>query len=124
MAKVLVVDDDVEVAGLVKTIVESAGHEVITAHNADECRAKITDGVDLAILDVMMERSNDGFVLTREFREREDTKSIPIILLTSINQEFPVNFKPNTAWLPVDKFIEKPAKPAEILAAVEEALGA
>ncbi|MHC4251908.1 MAG: response regulator transcription factor [Planctomycetota bacterium] len=123
MAKVLVVDDDVELAGLVKTIVESDGHEVVTAHSADECRTKIADGPDLLILDVMMERRNDGFVLAREFRARDDTKSIPIIMLTSINQEFPMNFKPDSDWLPVDKFLEKPAKPEEILAAVREALG-
>jgi CheY-like chemotaxis protein len=123
MAKVLVVDDDVELADLVKAILESDGHEVITAHSADECRAKVAEGPALFILDVMMERSNDGFVLAREFRAREDTKAIPIIMLTSINQEFPMNFKPDSDWLPVDKFIEKPAKPEEILAAVKEALG-
>ena len=124
MAKVLVVDDDPEIVGLIRALLESDGHEVAAAHSADECRAKVAEGPDLLILDVMMERSNDGFVLAREFRARDDTKSIPIIMLTSINQEFPMNYKPDADWLPVDKFMEKPVKPDDLLAAVREALAA
>ena len=46
---------------------------------------------------------------------------IPIIMLTSVTSKTQVNFggRVGTALLPVDAFIEKPAKPAEILSAIE-----
>jgi len=50
--------------------------------------------------------------------------TIPILMLTSVTAKTNVNFsdKVGTALLPVDAFIEKPVKPAELLAKIEELL--
>jgi CheY-like chemotaxis protein len=123
MAKVLVTDDDVEMVELTKMVLEGGGHEVVTANNADQCRSQMAqEKPDVVLLDVMMERPTDGFELAREFRAGEETKDTPIVMLTAVNQEYPMDFKPDEVWLPVDQFLEKPAKPDQLLEAIEKAL--
>jgi CheY-like chemotaxis protein len=125
MAKVLVVDDDADLVDLMKTILESGGHEVVSAGNGSECMARIAEGAPEAIvLDVMMDRPGEGFDVARELRGRDETKKIPIIMLTSINQQQPLKFAPDEDWLPVDAFLEKPVKPDALLTALGKALGA
>ena len=42
-------------------------------------------------------------------------------MLTAVNQEYPFQFGPDSIWLPVDKFLEKPVSPERLLAEVERA---
>jgi len=68
---------------------------------------------DMIILDVMMDKETDGFLLSYKFRKDEDLKTTPILMLTSINQKTGFKFNPEIDgnFLPVDDFIEKPAEP-------------
>jgi CheY-like chemotaxis protein len=123
MAKILLVDDDQDFVEMNKTLLEKEKHTVLTAFNGPEGEAKaIADKPDLLILDVMMDTKNAGFKVARELRDRPDTKAIPIIMLTGVNQEVPFKFGPDEIWLPVDVFLEKPVKPGQILAAVKKVL--
>jgi len=123
MAKVLLVDDDVDLVEVNKTLLEAKSHEVVSAHNSQDGREKAkAEKPDVIVLDVMMEKKTAGFDLARELRSDEDTKNIPIIMLTAVNQEVPWRFGPDEIWLPVDEFIEKPVDPDKLLAAVEKAL--
>jgi CheY-like chemotaxis protein len=78
---------------------------------------------DLLILDVMFpENPAGGFDLARAIRKTEDIKSIPIILLTAINQELPMDFSANDIdeeWMPVEHVLEKPIRINELQAAVD-----
>jgi CheY-like chemotaxis protein len=112
---VLLVDDDVDFVEVVGAELENEGFCVTRAHSGQEAREKAPEECpDAIVLDVMMETDTEGFEVARWLREREDLKDIPLIMLTGVNQEFPFKFGPDDMWLPVDKFLEKPVKPARL----------
>jgi two-component system alkaline phosphatase synthesis response regulator PhoP len=84
--KILTVDDDRTVTTLVKSYLEKNGFEVAQKNEASEgLEYAMTRKPDLIILDVMMPIIN-GFNFCRLMKAEEDTKDIPIILLTSRNK--------------------------------------
>lgn len=121
MTKVLLVDDDVDFVEMNKVLLENNGYSVISAHNGEDGKKKAAaEKPDIIILDVMMTTRNEGFNVARDLRNSEATKNIPIIMLTSINQEVPWKFGPDDVWLPVDEFVEKPVKPDRILQTIKK----
>ena len=125
-AKILVVDDDVDLSSSIQAILESKGHTVVTASNKSEGMARFKeDKPDLAILDVMMNTWQDGFELARDLRQDPDLKDIPIIMLTAVKEKTGVNFKDSAGdptWLPVDCFLDKPVESGTLLSEVEKLL--
>jgi DNA-binding response OmpR family regulator len=111
MAYLLIVDDDPDFASSVATVCESLGHEVATLHTPDAAIPSVEqrrpDGI---LLDVMFpEDPGAGFQLARELRRQHG--SIPILMLTAVNQQFPLGFSNkdiDAKWLPVTDFVEKP----------------
>ena len=111
MAYLLIVDDDPEFASSVATVCQADGHEVVTVHTPAEALASVAqrrpDGI---LLDVMFpEDPTAGFQVAREIRRKFG--QIPILLLTAVNQEFPLGFSHkdyDADWLPVAEFVEKP----------------
>jgi two-component system alkaline phosphatase synthesis response regulator PhoP len=84
--KVLVVDDDRIITTLLKKYLEDNGYEVTAKNEASEgLEYAMTRKPDLIILDVMMPIIN-GFNFCRLIKAEEDSKNIPIILLTSRNK--------------------------------------
>lgn len=78
----MVVDDEEDILYLVKTILNKAGHEVITASSGEECLEILkTEKPDLILLDVMMP-GLDGFDTSKLIKADEENKSIPIAMLT------------------------------------------
>jgi CheY-like chemotaxis protein len=77
---------------------------------------------DLIILDMMMESENEGFDLSRELRNSEYTKGIPLVMITSVNDLRPFRIEPDQTWLPVDALIEKPVDPPLLLDVVNRIL--
>ena len=128
---ILMIDDDVNLVNVVKMVFEVKGYEFSEAHSAAEGLEKITEvNPDLIILDVIMEDFVAGFRVVSELRATEgDSKyrahaKTPILMLTSVTgkTKFDFNEHVGTALLPVDAFVEKPVKPADLLARVEELL--
>lgn len=84
-AKILVVDDDMDVITVVEQMLENEGYEVISAFNKNEGIAlALEHKPDLAILDVMMTTHYEGFEMAREFVDNPELKGIPTIMETSI----------------------------------------
>lgn len=130
--KILMIDDDVNLVNVIKLVLEAKNCEFAAAYSAAEGLTKIIEfNPDLIILDVIMEDFVAGFRVVSELRTGgPDSKyaaysSIPILMLTSVTTKSNVNFsdKVGTALLPVDAFIEKPVKPAELLGKIQELLG-
>jgi two-component system sensor histidine kinase/response regulator len=84
MAKrILVVDDDENILGLERTILEQKGFEVTTAGGGKEALRVLADqSFDLALLDVMMPEV-DGFTVCRKIKEDSRHKDMPVIFLTA-----------------------------------------
>jgi DNA-binding NarL/FixJ family response regulator len=84
--KVLIVDDDIDVITMVETILKSKGIEVISANGKEEGMEKmLSEKPDLAILDVMMNTTYEGFELAKAVVETEELKEMPIMMQTSID---------------------------------------
>ena len=127
MARIMIIDDDVEFGGNVKMMLEGSGHQVRFRDNLDGALDDLrAENPDLLILDVMFpENAAGGFDLARAIRTTEELRRLPVILLTSINQEFPMGFSSGDIdpdWMPVQDFVEKPASIKEILGKVEALL--
>jgi len=79
---------------------------------------------DLLILDIMFPDSPcAGFDLAREIRRTPEVKDLPIILLTGLNQEFPMDFSPGDIddnWMPVQDFVEKPVDIQTLMKKIRE----
>ena len=116
--KILVVDDDIDVLDSRKIVLEHNNYDVITATNiqvADEILQR--EKIDLIILDVMMENDSDGFNFAQLVKSNEKFRNIPIILATAVNQrtKFKFDIEVDGAFLPVEKFMEKPIDPDDLI---------
>ena len=121
--KILLVDDDADFVNLHKAALERNGYEVAVAYNGNECLEKVLiEEPDLIVLDVMMATKSDGFNVSRELRNSEQTKHIPQLMVTSINETTTFRFERDETWLPVDALIDKPLEPQQLLAEVEKLL--
>ncbi|HVE14780.1 MAG TPA: response regulator transcription factor [Elusimicrobiota bacterium] len=85
--RVLVVDDDRQIADTVKELLQSDGLDVALAKDADRALAALRGGgIDLVVLDVGLPGFS-GIQLCQHLKRQADTASLPIILLTSLGQE-------------------------------------
>ena len=88
---VLAADDDPLIRELIQFRLERSGYEVVTAADGDEALRLIHERrPDLVVLDVMMP-GRTGYEITRSLRADEETKQIPVILLTARVQEADVS---------------------------------
>lgn len=125
MARITIIDDDLDLAEDVSLILKKAGHEVSIRTDTEGAVEDLTrNRPDLLILDVIFpENPAGGFDLARQIRATGAIKDLPVILLTSINQEFPMDFSARDIdqdWLPVQDFLEKPVEPGVLLATIDE----
>jgi len=123
VAKILLVDDDVDLVEMYRLVLVHRGHNVLVAYTAAEARKLLEAGPpDVAILDVMMESETAGFHLALELHER--FPKLPAVILSGIHSAMgvPFRFEVDPDWLPVVKFIDKPAAPAALADEVEAIL--
>ncbi|GAB3037975.1 MULTISPECIES: twitching motility response regulator PilH [Oleiagrimonas] len=87
MARILIVDDSPSQLLGIKRIVEQLGHEAMTAEDgAAGVEAAKREKPDLILMDVVMPNLN-GFQATRTISKDEETSHIPIVLVTTKNQD-------------------------------------
>lgn len=114
--KILIVDDEVEIADLLAVYLENENYQVYKFYSgiqAFECVR--SENIDLAILDVMMP-DMDGLELCRRIRE---SHHYPVIMLTAKDQELD---KITGLALGADDYITKPFRPLEVVARVKAQL--
>lgn len=84
MAAILVVEDNPQNLKLTTIILESAGHLVVPAHDADEAERAIEAAVpDLVVMDISLP-GRDGYALTRTLRAAAATAHLPILVVTAL----------------------------------------
>ncbi len=87
MRKIMVVDDDRNLASLTKMALVSQGYEVTTIHDGLRVVEEVKkEKPDLILMDIMMPKINGGEVV-KSIRKNPDLKSIPVIFLTGLVSE-------------------------------------
>jgi CheY-like chemotaxis protein len=120
---VLLVDDDTDFVEMHRKLLAEHGYKVLSAFNGSDCLELVHgEKPDLIVLDMMMESEVVGFHLSRELRNCEHTKAIPLVMITSVNEKIPFRVEPDNTWLPVDALIEKPVDPLLFLDVVDKIL--
>ncbi|PLC58670.1 response regulator [Photobacterium carnosum] len=115
MAKILLVDDDIELTALLKDILELEGFDVEEANNGIDGLAKIDSSIDLILLDVMMPKMN-GTEMLRRLREKHTT---PVMMLTAKGDEID---RVLGLELGADDYLPKPFSDRELLARMRAVL--
>lgn len=81
--KILIVDDDQDFLQLLEFDIKKHGYTVVSASNGEEGLEKAkAEKPDLIILDIKMPKM-DGYTFVRRLKKDEDTKEVPLIVLTS-----------------------------------------
>ena len=113
---VLIVDDDVELVGLLKFALASAGYEVVTAFDGEQALARLHESVpDLVVLDVNLPLL-DGFQVLHQLRK---TSQVPVMMLTVRDAE---EDEVRGLDLGADDYLKKPFSPRALLARVRSLL--
>jgi DNA-binding response OmpR family regulator len=107
---VLVVDDDSDYLFQMKSAIQDMGYEVISAETQKEAESIIErTRPDLAILDLMMESQDTGFILCHKIKNKYP--EVPIIIASAVTAEtgmiFDVNTQEDQDWIKADLFLDK-----------------
>lgn len=119
MAKILIVDDDPDIRDAASIILESAGHEVVTAQDGLEGLELLkAEKPDMMILDLLMPKM-DGFSVCKELQDTRWSRfrDMPILILTSVREEASRRRYELETGLELDvaDYVEKPIAPEVLL---------
>ena len=117
--RILIIDDDPDIIEAMKIILENQGYAIDSAKDGSKGIEQIkATKPDLIILDVMMNTTSEGFILSRELKKDPKHKHIPILMVTSVKEKTGIDFETaagDETWLPVEGFLNKPVKPEVLL---------
>ncbi len=120
MARILIVDDSPTEIYVLKGMLEKAGHDVLSANSGEEgVEMAKSEKPDLVLMDVVMPGLN-GFQATREITKNSDTADIPVIIVTTKDQET------DKLWgmrQGAKDYVVKPADEADLIQKINGALG-
>ena len=125
--RILLVDDDEDFLFQHRIQLEHAGYRVTTATTRAEAEATAAEvKPDLAILDLMMEQHDDGFVLSHHLKRQ--LPGLPVILVTAVTAETGISFSPTSGaereWVGADALLAKPIRFEQLRREVERLIKA
>lgn len=116
MHKILLIDDDVTMAGLLKTLLAQHDFDLVSASRPSQTSELLDDEVALLLLDVMLPEM-DGFELCRLLREGGEAR--PIIMLTAKGDDMD---RIRGLQLGADDYLPKPFNHLELVARIQAVL--
>ena len=117
--KILVVDDEENIAELISYNLTSNGYKVIIANNGnDAVKLAVEEKPNLILLDLMIP-GKDGYDVCKDIRSNSEVRNTPIIMLTAKSEELD---KILGLELGADDYITKPFSVRELLARVKAVL--
>ena len=119
MYRILIVEDEPDVADLIAFNLKRAGYETLVAHDGIEgLEAALTKDPDLVILDLMLP-GRDGYGVFKELRRDSRTSETPVIMLTARAQ---TEDRIQGLEAGADDYLTKPFSPKELLLRVQSVL--
>jgi DNA-binding response OmpR family regulator len=125
LKKVLVVDDDPDILDQVEIVLKANGYDVAGVDSVAKAEEFLTaTQPDLAIVDLMMEEMDSGFVLCHEIKKLYP--NMPIILLTAVHASTGMDFDADSpeakSWIKADCILDKPVRAEELVNSVRKLL--
>lgn len=118
--KVLVIEDDKKISTALAVRLRAAGYEVVAAYDAVlAVTTAVKHRPDLILLDISMP-GGDGFAVAEKVQNLVPTVGVPMIFLTASKQP---GLREKAMELGAVGFFEKPYEAADLLVAIQEALG-
>ncbi len=122
---ILLVDDDIDLLEQNKLLLEAKGYKVITAENVEDAwNIFKAEKPDAAVLDLIMEEHDAGFILSHKIKRDDYGKNIPVFLLTSATYVTGMKFDASTPeeqeWIHCDGWFNKPIQVEELAIKLEE----
>lgn len=116
---VLIADDDEDILALVRATIERSGHEVMAVGDGAAALSAMAERrPDLAVLDIAMPEL-DGLEVLRRLRADDETKDLPVILLTAQAQAADVERGFATG---ASAYVRKPFSPRDLATRVDDLL--
>ena len=124
MARILVVDDDVDFQVIMRRMLEAEGYEVSIAENGDQALeiARRGETPDMILLDVMMATTLEGVDVAREIKGDPALGHVPIIMVSSIATSPQAAEFPEDEYIPIDGWLSKPVQRDVLLKTLERFL--
>jgi len=119
--RILIVDDEPNIAASLEFLLQRGGYDVRVAHNGEEALAQAEAfRPQLVLLDVMMPKLN-GYEVCQRLRQGENGTRVKIVMLTARGREVDVE---KGRALGADLYVTKPFSTRELVAQVRELLAA
>ncbi|MDX9722365.1 MAG: response regulator [Myxococcota bacterium] len=124
---ILLVDDDVDFVEQQELQLSAMGFDVVKAYSVAEAETLLESvKPDLALLDLMMEFNDGGFVLAYRIRKRYP--GTPVIIATNVANETGLEFNAQTneerSWIKADVMLAKPIRFEQLKREIDRLLGA
>jgi len=122
---ILIADDDFDYLYQQKIHLEGWGYEVIGVESRKEAEQFLSKTrPDLAILDLMMEEDDSGFILSRKLKQIYP--DVPVIIATAVSAEtgmsFGIGSESDRLWIKADRYLEKGLRPEQLKIEIEKLL--
>jgi CheY-like chemotaxis protein len=124
--RVLVADDDPDQVILLNHHLKKWGFDTVTVESRQEAERFLEkERPDLAILDLMMEEEDSGFILAHRIKQCHP--GVPVIIVTAVTAEKGISFDlstpENRTWIKADYFLEKGYRPEQLKLIIKRLLG-
>ncbi len=121
--RILVVEDDPMLIDMYKDKLKYEGFRVSTATDGKKALARVKQGADLIMLDILMPGLN-GFEVLKRLKANKETRDIPVIVFTNIGSELSDNDKNLALSLGATDFMIKSLNtPDEVVSKIRTILG-
>ena len=124
--KILLADDDPDQIFQVSFYLKKWGYDVVAVESREEAERYLqSECPDLAILDLMMEEEDSGFILS--YRIKKCHPEVPVIIATAVTAERGISFDLNSpggkTWIRADHYLEKGYRMEQLRTVIEKLLG-
>jgi CheY-like chemotaxis protein len=126
-ARILIVDDDPDYVEATRLILENKGYQIEAAFNREEALEKVNRiKPDLILLDIMMDRLDDGFTICYKLKHDPKLKHIPVFTISSITDKTGFKFNPKTdgEYFEADDYAIKPIEADDLVKRIKKLLKA